>query len=98
MAAALLLCEQCVNVAGDRPAETGRHPTSDLSCHRRGPRRTNGWPSLGATMDSQKDYVLRTVEERGIRFVQLWFTDVLGIPRSEERRVGKECRSRWAPY
>src|SRR2546429_322591 len=20
------------------------------------------------------------------------------IPRSEERRVGKECRSRWAPY
>ena len=24
---------------------------------------------------------------------------VLGIPvRSEERRVGKECRSRWSPY
>ena len=22
----------------------------------------------------------------------------LGIPRSEERRVGKECRSRWSPY
>src|SRR3989454_11287725 len=21
-----------------------------------------------------------------------------GIPRSEERRVGKECRSRWSPY
>src|SRR3712207_8590079 len=20
------------------------------------------------------------------------------VPRSEERRVGKECRSRWAPY
>ena len=20
------------------------------------------------------------------------------IPRSEERRVGKECRSRWSPY
>lgn len=33
-------------------------------------------------MDSQKDYVLRTVEERGIRFVQLWFTDVLGIPKA----------------
>ena len=27
------------------------------------------------------DYVLRTVEERGIRFVQLWFTDVLGTPK-----------------
>ena len=22
----------------------------------------------------------------------------LGNPRSEERRVGKECRSRWSPY
>ena len=22
----------------------------------------------------------------------------LGCPRSEERRVGKECRSRWSPY
>ena len=20
------------------------------------------------------------------------------LPRSEERRVGKECRSRWSPY
>jgi glutamine synthetase len=33
-------------------------------------------------MDSQTDYVLRTVEERGIRFVQLWFTDVLGTPKA----------------
>ena len=23
---------------------------------------------------------------------------LMGIPRSEERRVGKECRSRWSPY
>ena len=30
----------------------------------------------------QRDYVLRTVEERGIRFVQLWFTDVLGTPKT----------------
>ena len=28
------------------------------------------------------------------------FVDVLAskAPRSEERRVGKECRSRWSPY
>ena len=28
------------------------------------------------------------------------FTDKVfkGNPRSEERRVGKECRSRWSPY
>ena len=25
-------------------------------------------------------------------------TTVLNILRSEERRVGKECRSRWSPY
>ena len=29
-------------------------------------------------MQDQAQYVLRTVEERGVRFVQLWFTDVLG--------------------
>ena len=23
---------------------------------------------------------------------------ILYLPRSEERRVGKECRSRWSPY
>jgi len=33
-------------------------------------------------MHSQRDYVLRTVEERGIRFVQLWFTDVLGTSKA----------------
>lgn len=32
-------------------------------------------------MRSQVDYVMRTVEERGIRFIQLWFTDVLGTPK-----------------
>jgi glutamine synthetase len=30
----------------------------------------------------QQEYVLKTVEERGIRFVQLWFTDVLGTPKT----------------
>jgi glutamine synthetase len=32
-------------------------------------------------MQRQQDYVLRSVEERGIRYIQLWFTDVLGIRR-----------------
>src|SRR5256886_17073284 len=27
-----------------------------------------------------------------------WFTAVFAVARSEERRVGKECRSRWSPY
>jgi glutamine synthetase len=33
-------------------------------------------------VERQQDYVLRTVEERGIRFIQLWFTDVLGVPKA----------------
>ena len=33
-------------------------------------------------MRSQQEYVLRTVEERAIRFVQLWFTDVLGTAKT----------------
>ncbi len=33
-------------------------------------------------MPKQEEYVLRTVEERGIRFIRLWFTDVLGFLKS----------------
>jgi glutamine synthetase len=33
-------------------------------------------------MERQQDYVLRSVEERGIRFIRLWFTDVLGQLKS----------------
>src|SRR5256885_10495289 len=27
-----------------------------------------------------------------------WVFEAMGSTRSEERRVGKECRSRWSPY
>ena len=33
-------------------------------------------------MSKQADYVLRTVQERGIRFIRLWFTDVQGFLKS----------------
>src|SRR6478752_3790707 len=33
-------------------------------------------------MDRQQEFVLRTIEERDIRFVRLWFTDVLGQLKS----------------
>ena len=52
---------------------------------------------------------VREIEKNGISIVQkcdLVFVDLMqGInkivpaaERSEERRVGKECRSRWSPY
>ena len=33
-------------------------------------------------MDKQQEYVLRTVEERDVRFIRLWFSDVLGFLKS----------------
>src|SRR3712207_9443149 len=35
------------------------------------------------------------LEDLGVAYV---FTVPIGVLRSEERRVGKECRSRWSPY
>ncbi len=39
---------------------------------------------LGMSIDTdkQQEFVLRTIEERNIRFVRLWFTDVLGFLKS----------------
>ena len=33
-------------------------------------------------MSREQEYVLRTVEERGVRLIRLWFTDVLGQLKS----------------
>ena len=56
--------------------------------------------------------VMRSCKEMGIRTVAVFseadrtarhvmYADeacLIGPARSEERRVGKECRSRWSPY
>src|SRR3989449_2808183 len=39
--------------------------------------------------------VMRWLEERGVGFTA---GPAIVPHRSEERRVGKECRSRWSPY
>ena len=33
-------------------------------------------------LDQQRDYVMRSVEDRGVRLVRLWFTDILGNLKS----------------
>ena len=56
----------------------------------------NGW----------KDYVYWQTEDRKtLKKINRLIEDIcrngnegIGKPRSEERRVGKECRSRWSPY
>ena len=39
-------------------------------------------PQHEPSRDPQHDYVLRAVEERGVRLIRLWFTDVLGQLKS----------------
>ena len=39
-----------------------------------------------------------TLEEKAGLCSGADFWNTMGIERSEERRVGKECRSRWSPY
>ena len=49
-------------------------------------------------LDSEKDKVI-TVQFAKIDFkTGMMMEPVTILPRSEERRVGKECRSRWSPY
>ena len=40
--------------------------------------------------------VLLSIEIATLCLTTVWFAG--GAARSEERRVGKECRSRWSPY
>src|SRR5581483_6919317 len=43
------------------------------------PKRSSEYDSR---MGKQEDFVLRSLEERDVRFVRLWFTDVLGFLKS----------------
>src|SRR4051812_47782510 len=38
--------------------------------------------TYAADMEKQQEFVLRSIEERDIRFIRLWFTDVLGFLKS----------------
>ena len=40
----------------------------------------------------------RVLEQTGLKVSSLYISQVKQKCRSEERRVGKECRSRWSPY
>ena len=45
--------------------------------------------------------IIANVDAYRNKMLTAWFDTLTGIEgefRSEERRVGKECRSRWSPY
>src|SRR5260370_7657641 len=59
------------------------------------PENPNAWRDENAAR-SQKESQEQQVDFRRIREAEA--AQKSARPRSEERRVGKECRSRWSPY
>src|SRR2546427_5401091 len=66
-------------------AQAGYFPVEELMTLRKMGSRLQGHPNLGLPG------VQAPAGSEGIGLS-------LGVGRSEERRVGKECRSRWSPY
>ena len=60
------------------------------------------WKDCNAVLrhaDNQKWYgVIIEVDRSNLGMDGTGAVEVLNLKRSEERRVGKECRSRWSPY
>ena len=55
--------------------------------------------SFGFTVAKDKWIKGQNIMKRSINKIgSLLEISLVSIPRSEERRVGKECRSRWSPY
>ena len=52
------------------------------------------------TDETLRETISHGSEEYPFRYYyeDIWLFDLHCIDRSEERRVGKECRSRWSPY
>src|SRR5205809_6603073 len=76
-----------------------------FSSRRRHTRCSRDWSSDVCSSDlrtTRHDAIRRWVESRGGWPATVKSTrsrgDGAGLLRSEERRVGKECRSRWSPY
>ena len=53
---------------------------------------------FGGTSVANAERFLRVADILESNARQGQVATVLSAPRSEERRVGKECRSRWSPY
>ena len=60
----------------------------------------NPYEVLGVSPSASNDEVKRAYREMSRKYHPDSYVDnpLSGLARSEERRVGKECRSRWSPY
>ena len=57
-------------------------PSSPAGRHCRTVRSFDQTGGVNEMLDQQREYVLRSVEERGVRLIRLWFTDILGNLKS----------------
>src|SRR5256886_10777139 len=53
---------------------------------------------VNALVEEAEGLVVKRLRERGVQIANQFDAVIPRIRRSEERRVGKECRSRWSPY
>ena len=53
---------------------------------------------LAELTEEERNEYLPSIIEQGTVDDKLYALGVMESSRSEERRVGKECRSRWSPY
>src|SRR5438105_6108459 len=67
-----------------------------FSSRRRHTRSTRDWSSdvCSSDLGAEAEALVNDLEIRK----QIGVADHHALGRSEERRVGKECRSRWSPY
>ena len=81
------LCPGSVGVAGGmRPWGVGGRRFREVG------RRGLGWPDKERGPLMMRRYSLK------LAAFLLGIAVLAGLTRPEERRVGKECRSRWSPY
>src|SRR5260370_14735648 len=52
----------------------------------------------GKSMATEETELNHTLEGAGLEVIETDMGECVAQLRSEERRVGKECRSRWSPY
>ena len=95
------IAEQLDMLEGPLPdVAIGPHCSAPYAC----PFMSRCWPSLPphhvSTLYRMKQPRVLDLDEQGYRTIYELPEDVplAAIARSEERRVGKECRSRWSPY
>src|ERR1051325_10519541 len=108
---AILLAAVMLALAGQEPQvdldeilKTARASYSKGDYERARKMLEEAWSAIaekGPPADPKRYEVLRQLA--GVLSVSAQYTDALNylelaINRSEERRVGKECRSRWSPY